>query len=102
LRGRAAPTDLDPKLALYQRAGVAEYVAALLEEHRIEWRVLEAGSYSFRPATAGGIYKSTAFPGLWLDEPAFWAADSRRLLEVLDRGLASDECGSFLAKLGRA
>jgi Uma2 family endonuclease len=30
--------DLGPKLALYQRAGVQEYVAVLLEERRIEWR----------------------------------------------------------------
>jgi hypothetical protein len=96
--------DLGPKLALYQRAGVAEYVAALIEEQRIEWRVLEGGHYTVRPPTAAGIHQSLVFPGLWLDEPAFWAADSRQLLSVLDQGLASDECSNFLARVtaGRA
>src|SRR5205807_10478970 len=37
--------DLGPKLALYQRAEVQEYVAAVLEGRRIEWRLFENGAY---------------------------------------------------------
>ncbi len=36
--------DLSPKLALYQRAEVREYVAALIEERRIEGRILDQGA----------------------------------------------------------
>jgi hypothetical protein len=87
--------DLGPKLALYQRAGVGEYVAALLEEQRIEWRALESGSYRLLRAE-GGIFKSAVFPGLWLDETAFWAGDARRMLEVLEEGMRSPEHKLFI------
>lgn len=92
--------DLGPKLALYQRAGVAEYVAVLLEERRIEWRSLEAGSYRLFQPDDMGVLKSVMFPGLWLDERAFWADDSNRMLEVPEAGLASAECDAFLNRVG--
>lgn len=81
--------DLGPKLALYQRAEVPEYVAALVEEARIEWRVLEKGSYRLMPTDADGVFRSKAFPGLWLDSAAFWRKDGARLLDVLEQGLQS-------------
>ena len=88
--------DLGPKLALYQRAEVQEYLAALLEEKRIEWRVLEKGSYRLMPADADGIFRSKVFPGLWLDEGAFWREDAAGLLAVLERGLATEEHKLFV------
>jgi hypothetical protein len=94
--------DLGPKLALYQRAGVQEYIAVLLEEQRVEWRALTSGSYQLMDHHENGVFRSEAFPGLWLDEPALWAGDSSRMLEVLDSGLASDECQQFLHRLHRA
>ena len=90
--------DLGPKLALYQRAGVSEYVAVLLEEQRIEWRRLEGGSFRLIPADAG-VYKSSVFPGLWVDENAFWADDSGQLLQTLELGIQSDECRDFVGRL---
>ena len=81
--------DLGPKLALYQRAGVNEYIAVLLEERRIEWRRLEGGSFRMIDAE-GGILKSTVFPGLWLNEAAFWADDANRMLETLEVGLHAE------------
>jgi hypothetical protein len=92
--------DLGPKLALYQRAGVAEYVAIVLEEHRVQWRVLEAGSYRMLDSV-DGLFRSRIFPGLWLDEKTFWAGDSKRMLGVLQHGLSSDECKMFLERLRR-
>jgi Uma2 family endonuclease len=83
--------DLGPKLALYQRAGVAEYVVALLKEQRIEWRVLEGGRYRMLDADPPGILKSIRFPGLWLNEPAFWRSDSRSMIATLEDGLRSEE-----------
>ena len=81
--------DLGPKLALYQRAEVPEYVAALCEDERIEWRVLENGSYRLMPPDADGVFRSKVFPGLWLDSAAFWRKDRNKLLAVLEQGLQS-------------
>jgi hypothetical protein len=92
--------DLGPKLVLYQSAGVAEYVTILLEEQRVQWRVLEGGSYRLLQSI-DGVFKSTVFPGLWFDEPAFWAADSKHMLEVLQHGIDADECQVFLGRLRR-
>lgn len=91
--------DLGPKLALYRRAGVQEYAAVLVEEQRIEWRVLEEGSYRLMPANTEGIFKSRVFPGLWLDSDAFWRGDAARLIQVLEHGLQSDEHARFVEKL---
>jgi hypothetical protein len=82
--------DLGPKLALYQRAGVSEYVVVLLEEQRIEWRILEDGSYR-KLAPGAGIFKSVRFPCLWLKEAAYWHNDSERMLATLEEGLRSEE-----------
>ncbi|MDX2153136.1 MAG: Uma2 family endonuclease [Bryobacteraceae bacterium] len=80
--------DLGPKLALYQRAGVPELVAALTDEKRIQWRVLQNGSYQLL-SPEDGIFRSPSLPGLWLDEQAFWADDLARLLATLQKGLAT-------------
>jgi hypothetical protein len=90
--------DLGPKLALYQRAGVREYIAVLIEHNRVEWRILEAGNYRVQHADPAGVLRSLVFPGLWLDETALWAADPVRLLAVLEQGLDSAEYRSFMAR----
>jgi hypothetical protein len=93
--------DLGPKLALYQRAEVREYVAVLIEERRIEWRILEQGSYRLMEPDSDGIFRSRVFPGLWVDSTAFWREDAAGLLTVLDQGLQSEEHVSFLESLQR-
>lgn len=90
--------DLGPKLALYERAGVPEYLAVLVEERRFEWRALDQGRYQFL-VPADGVFASRIFPGLWIDEPAFWREDRTRLLAVLDQGLGSPEFAEFKRRL---
>jgi len=91
--------DLGPKLVLYERAGVPEYLAILVEEKRFEWRRLVQSQYQLlKPGN--GVYRSRILPGLWLDEAAFWREDETRLLAVLDEGLNSPELLAF--KRGRA
>ena len=97
--GSSRSFDLGPKLALYQTAGVQEYVTLLLEEQRVEWRQLVEGSYRLKSMDAVGVYKSDVFPGLWLNEPALWAANGRRLTDTLREGLQSQECKNFLERL---
>jgi Uma2 family endonuclease len=91
--------DLGPKLALYQRAGVTEYVCALVKEERIEWRVLVEGSYRLMETDANGVFRSKVFPGLWVDSAAFWREDGSGLLATLDEGLRSEVHARFVEDL---
>lgn len=90
--------DLGPKLALYERAGVPEYLAILIEEKRFEWRILMQDRYQLLHA-AEGIFRSHIFSGLWIDELAFWRADGTRLLAVLAEGLKSPEFLDFKRRI---
>ncbi len=93
--------DLGPKLALYQRAQVQEYVAALIEEERIEWRILQDGIYRLMAVDENGVFRSRAFPGLWVDGAAFWRMDGNRLIQALEQGLQSAEHVRFVDTLAR-
>ena len=95
------PYDLGPKLDLYRRAGIPEYIAVLVEEQRFEWRVLSRGSYRMMKADAGGILRSKIFPGLWIDEGAYWRKNRAQLMSVLNQGLASPEHRRFVAGFER-
>ena len=86
--------DLGPKLALYQSAGVNEYLAVLVEERRFEWRVLVNGSFQLLEPEAG-TYRSRIFPGLWINDAAFWNDGSEALLKTLDEGIASQTHQDF-------
>lgn len=92
--------DLGPKLDLYERAGVPEYLAVLVEEKRFEWRVMSENRYQHLQAV-DGVFRSRILPGLWIDEPAFWRADGPRLLAVLDEGLKSPEFEEFKRRAPR-
>ncbi|MCC6590562.1 MAG: Uma2 family endonuclease [Bryobacterales bacterium] len=81
--------DFGPKLALYQRAGVSEYITLEQLHSRITWRVLRDGSYQPLKPADDGIYRSEVFPGLWLDASAIWHGDYRRIREVVDSGVAA-------------
>ncbi len=80
--------DLGPKLDLYRRNGVQEYITVLVEEQKVQWRVLNEGHYQLLE-TEGGFLKSRIFPGLWLDPAALFPPDRKRLLAGVDAGLAS-------------
>jgi hypothetical protein len=91
--------DFGPKLALYQRAGVQEYITFELLVNRIVWRVLDEGSYAQLQPDQDNVLRSRRFPALWLEAEAFWAEDSRRLTATLAAGLATDEHATFVASL---
>lgn len=93
--GSTRSYDLGPKLALYERAGVGEYLAVLLEERRLEWRVLRDSRFELIPTESTGIRRSLVFPGLWLDEMAFWRNDVPGVLAVLEQGIHSSEFATF-------
>jgi hypothetical protein len=51
--------------------------------------------------TSMGWYRSTVFPGLWLDPAALLTGDTRQLRAVVDMGCATPEYSAFLALLAR-
>jgi len=47
------------------------------------------------------VFRSIAFPGLWLDLDAFWGNDAVRMLTTLQSGLATPEHQEFADGLRR-
>ena len=76
--------DLGPKKAEYERAGALEYVVRAIEPDEIFWFRQEQGVLVPRPLGDDGLYRSTVFPGLWLDPAALTKGDQRRLRAVVD------------------
>jgi Uma2 family endonuclease len=91
--------DLHDKKDDYQRHGITEYMAVCLEERRVDWFDL-AGRRS-RNLAADGILRSKTFPGLWIDTNALFRSDLKRLVRVLNQGLASAEHSRFVRRLER-
>ena len=48
-----------------------------------------------------GVYRSSVFPGLWLDSKALFKDDLAKMLETLQKGLASDEHQRFVTELAK-
>jgi len=91
--------DLHTKLRVYRRNGVREYIVWRTEEVTIDWFALRAGEYVPLQAAPDGIIKSELFPGLWLDVQAALRRDAAGLLQILQRGIASDEHAAFVSAL---
>jgi hypothetical protein len=91
--------DLHRKLSDYQRAGVREYVVAALSSQEVSRFISRDGAFRLVPADSDGIFRSEVFPGLWLDPVALLKRDGKRVLAVLNQGLASPEHAAVVAKL---
>lgn len=91
--------DLHTKKRDYQQEGVKEYVVAAVRQKRVFWFVARKGQFEELAAGTDGILRSEVFPGLWLDPAALLRLDTKRLLEVLQQGLATPEHAAFVKKL---
>jgi hypothetical protein len=89
--------DLGVKRYDYENAGVIEYLVVCVVEQELQWFHFPSGKL-IKP-DGQGIYRSRAFPGLWLDGPALLARDSKQLTKVLRRGLASPGHTRFVKRL---
>jgi hypothetical protein len=91
--------DMHDKLHTYRRNEVQEYVVWRFWDRAVDWFVLRKGS--FVPLNPGedGVFRSEAFPGLWLDSRAVVSGDLPRVLDVLQEGLASEAHRAFLQRL---
>ncbi len=79
-----------------------EYLVVELDPNRIHWFIHRGERFGQLRPGPDGIYRSKAFPGLWLDPEALFAQDLDRLIEVLDQGLATPEHSAFVQKLAAA
>lgn len=91
--------DLGPKRADYEQGGVLEYVVRAFEPDEVVWFRRAEGVFVRVTPDADGLYRSTTFPGLWLDPEALLAGNLRRLRQVVEQGLASPEHAAFVARL---
>jgi hypothetical protein len=94
--------DLGPKRDDYERAGVLEYIVRAADPDEVIWHERRDGKLVVVSPDADGLYRSNAFPGLWLDPRALLADDLDGLLAALDRGLSSSEHAEFVARLANA
>jgi Uma2 family endonuclease len=94
--------DLGPKRDDYEQAGVREYIVHALDPDEVVWFRQEQGCLVRVAPDPDGLYRSTSFPGLWLDPRALLQGDTRRLRAVVDLGLATPEHAAFVARLAAA
>lgn len=81
----SAAYDLHDKKALYERAGVPEYVVWQVLEERISWFRLTDGGYSEVLPDRRGIITSSTFPDLRLSIPAMLAGDNAAVVTAMRR-----------------
>jgi Uma2 family endonuclease len=91
--------DLGPKKAVYEKAGVLEYLFIGIDPEEIRWFGRRDGRFQEMSRFDDGTYRSEVFPGLWLDARALFAEDLNGLIAALDRGLATPDHARFVADL---
>jgi Uma2 family endonuclease len=93
----SADYDLHEKLETYEAAGVKEYIVWRTYDGEVDC-FSRTGSSRFvrKAADADGVYRSTTFPGLWLNLAALVRQDLATLLPTVQQGLASPEHHRFI------
>ena len=81
----------------YRKANVLEYLVLCVEEQKLYGWHFPSGRM-IQP-NRQGISRSWAFPGPWIDGQALLARDSKRLIEVVEQGLASRAHAAFVKRL---
>ena len=95
----SASIDLHAKRRDYEPAGVLEYVVVVLRQRVVRWFILQDDTYQEVEADASGLFKSTVFPGLWLDVPALFRLDVRQVMTTLQHGLETPKHAAFAQQL---
>lgn len=91
--------DLFEKKDAYHRNGVREYLVWRVLDGELDWFAWREAGYERLAPDESGVYRSEAFPGLWLDAPALLRDDMLQVERVLQRGLAGPEHEEFVARL---
>ena len=93
--------DLHSKKRDYETVGVQEYVVVALRQKKVFWFVNRDSEFTEKPVDSDNIHRSEVFPGLWLDPQALLELNGARLLEVLQRGLNTEEHARFVKRLAK-
>ena len=73
-----------------------------LDPDEVHWFVRRGKTLKRMRPDRDGLYRSKAFPGLWLDPVALLNGDIATVFATLNLGLASPQHAAFVAKLARA
>jgi Uma2 family endonuclease len=92
--------DLHTKKELYRKYDIKEYAVWRVKEKAIDWFILRGQDYEALRAS-DGIYRSEAFPGLWLAASSLVAGDFAKVRNVLNDGLNSPEHRAFVEQLAK-
>jgi Uma2 family endonuclease len=94
-------SDLTKKLPEYEQNGVREYVVVAIPQKTVRWFRLGENGYEEQSAE-NGVFRSSVFPGLWLNADALMERNSPAVAQTLQEGLATPEHAAFVAALQRA
>lgn len=97
----SASLDLGPKLNVYRRNQVQEYLVWRVYDREFDWFQLHDGQYIQRTADQEGILCSQLFPGLWLDQTALLNGNLAQVLRVIQQGISTSEHQTFVERLSR-
>ena len=95
----SASYDLHVKKEVYREHGVQEYLVWRVLDREIDWFVLHNGEYEPLKVGTDGLFRSTTFPGLWLDPAALLTGNGAQVLSALQQGLACPEHAAFVKRL---
>ena len=93
----AEAIDLRGKREDYRVGGVREYLVFCVKPG--ELRAFRLATTQELTTVRDDVYRSTEFPGLWVDVAALAAKDVRRVLATGRAGVASDEHARFVERL---
>lgn len=91
--------DLHLKKERYALAGVLEYMVMCLAPKEIHW--FDFAGKKVLSADQDGVFRSAAFPGLWIHGDGLLHGDQELTLDTLNHGLQSPEHGKFVSELAK-
>ena len=94
----SARRDRTAKRQVYRRNGVREYLIWQPAKPAFQAFRNEAGEF-LPQEPAKGLWKSAAFPGLWLNVAALLSSDAAAAMATVQAGLASADHATFVRKL---
>jgi hypothetical protein len=71
----------------------------VIRQRAVRWFVLQDGQYEEQQTDADGLFKSTVFPGLWLQQTALLQLEGAQVMGTLRQGLESPEHAVFVQQL---
>lgn len=91
--------DLHDKLGAYRRNQVQEYLVWRVDDKEFDWFRLSKGKYLKLNVDEDKIIKSQIYPGLWLDVNELLTGNLAKVLDVLQKGIVTEEHKNFVNQL---